>query len=84
MENVSKPTYFGDGHVLIWPLINVKLISKACKKLFCYKFDPKHLIQNFSLDKKNTISTTQLRGRLQGSVVNTSGHTTFLTDIVKQ
>ena len=42
VRNVSKPTYFGSGHVL-----NSKLVSEPCKKLrFCCKIDPNH-DQNF-------------------------------------
>ena len=39
---VSKPAYFGSGHVL-----NSELVSEPCKQFcFCYKLDTKH-DQNF-------------------------------------
>ena len=42
VRSVSKPTYFGSGHVL-----NSELVSEPCKQFcFCYKLDPKH-DQNF-------------------------------------
>ena len=42
VRNVSKPTYFGSGHML-----NSKLVSKPCKQFcFRYKLDPNH-DQNF-------------------------------------
>ena len=42
VRNVSKPTYFGSGHVL-----NSKSVSESCKQLRVYcKINPKHG-QNF-------------------------------------